>query len=194
MTQRPSSYRLDVCPSVCSLLFAWQPRLQGQFSILEFVTKGASKLVGDYRPWKIVKELKKLKQKDTVALEATNAALSSQVADLKMALVKKDEEIRQLKEQKKESLDRISKVIGNLDDLVNKAHMFDNYIKTEMPLLLPKVITISVSFGRKMEAILVEMRKLVSRLPAESSRSPLPSLAATSQKEKPVVELKTPLP
>ena len=111
-----------------------------------------------------------------------------------MALVKKDEEIRQLKEQKKESLDRISKVIGNLDDLVNKAHMFDNYIKTEMPLLLPKVITISVSFGRKMEAILVEMRKLVSRLPAESSRSPLPSLAATSQKEKPVVELKTPLP
>ena len=58
-------------------------QLQGQFSKLEYVTKGASKLLGDYMPGNIVKELKKLKQQDTATLEATNASLSSQVAELK---------------------------------------------------------------------------------------------------------------
>ena len=72
--------------------------------------------------------------------------------------------------------------------------MFDNYIKTEMPLSLPKVIAILKSFEWKMEAILVEMRKLVSRSPMESSQPPLPFLKAMPLKEKPLVELKTPLP
>ena len=111
-----------------------------------------------------------------------------------MALVKKNEDIRQLKEQKKEGLDWIREVIGNLGDLVNKAHLFDNYIKTEMPLSLPKVIAILVSIGQKMEVILVEMRKLVSGSPTESSQTPLPSVKAMPLKEKPLVELKTPLP
>ena len=35
-------------------------QLQGQYSKLEFVTKGASKILGNYRPGNIVKELKKL--------------------------------------------------------------------------------------------------------------------------------------
>ena len=77
---------------------------------------------------------------------------------------------------------------------MNKAHPFDNYIKIEMLLSLPKVITIPVSFWRKMEVILVEMRKLVSRSPAESTRPPLSSPKSTPLKEKLLVELKTPLP
>ena len=67
--------------------------MQGQYSKLESIAKGASKLLGDYRPGNIIKELKKLKQKDTTTLEATNTALSLQVADLKVELSKKDEEI-----------------------------------------------------------------------------------------------------
>ena len=77
---------------------------------------------------------------------------------------------------------------------MNKAHLFDNYIKTEMPLSLPKVIAILVSFGRKMEATLVEIQKLVSRSPADSNRLPLPFPKATPLKENPLVELKTPFP
>ena len=73
-------------------------QLHRQYSKLEFVMKGASKLLGNCRLGNIVKDLKKLQQKDTAMLEATNAVLSSQVADLKMALAKKDEEIYQLKE------------------------------------------------------------------------------------------------
>ena len=107
-----------------------------------------------------------------------------------MALAKKDEEICQLKEQKKEGLDWIREVIGNRGDLVNKAHLFDNHIKTEMLLSLSKVIAILMSFGSKMEVTLVEMRKLVCGLPAESSQLVLPSPKTMPQKEKPLVELK----
>ena len=68
--------------------------MQGQYSKLEFVTKGACKLLGDCRPANIWKGLKTLLQKDMATLEATNATLLSQVADLKVALTKKDKEIR----------------------------------------------------------------------------------------------------
>ena len=61
---------------------------------MEFVTKGASKLLGDYKPGNITKELKKLKQKDTTSLEVANMALCSQVADLKVELGMKDTKIR----------------------------------------------------------------------------------------------------
>ena len=50
-------------------------QLQVHYSKLEFVTKGASKLLGDCKPGNITKELKKLKQKDTTSLEANNITL-----------------------------------------------------------------------------------------------------------------------
>ena len=63
---------------------------------MEFVTKRACKLLGDCRPRNICKELKMIQHKDTSTLEAANAKLISRVADLKVELVKKDEEICQL--------------------------------------------------------------------------------------------------
>ena len=104
---------------------------QGQYSKLEYVTKGACKLLGDCRPANICKELKKLQQKDMATLEATNATLLSQMADLKVALAKKDEEIHQLQVHSKEGLDRIQEFIGHLGDVLNKARFFENDIKTE---------------------------------------------------------------
>ena len=86
-------------------------QLQVQYSKLEFVTKGASKLLGNCKPCNITKELKKLKQKDTALLEAANTALRSQVAELKVELGMKDEEIRQLKEQKMEALEQIWEIV-----------------------------------------------------------------------------------
>ena len=52
------------------------------------------------------------------ALEATNATLSSRVAELKVELKLKDKEIRQLKEQQTGSLERIQEVIGNCRNMV----------------------------------------------------------------------------
>ena len=50
-------------------------QLQVQYSKLEFVTKEASKFLGDCKLGNIIKKLKKLKQKDMVLLEANNMTL-----------------------------------------------------------------------------------------------------------------------
>ena len=71
-------------------------QLQGQYSKLEYVTRGASKLFGDYKPENICKELKKLNQQIMKHLEEHNTILHLQMADLKVELAMKDEEICQL--------------------------------------------------------------------------------------------------
>ena len=45
--------------------------------------------------------------------------------------------------------------------MVTKAHLFDNEVKTEDHLSTQKIITVLVKYGHKMEATLVEMRKLL---------------------------------
>ena len=46
---------------------------------MEVVIREASKLLGDCKAGNIVKELKKLKEKDTASLEAANKKLQSEV-------------------------------------------------------------------------------------------------------------------
>ena len=69
-----------------------------------------------------------------------------------------------------EVLDRIREVVGNLGNVLNKAHLFNNDIKTEGQLSTTKIISILVNFVRKMETTLVEIRKLVPRSQAGSSQ------------------------
>ena len=59
-------------------------QLQGQYSKLEYVTKGACKLLGNCRPANLCKELEKILKIDTEVLEANNAKLKLQVANLKV--------------------------------------------------------------------------------------------------------------
>ena len=99
---------------------------------MEYVTKGACKLLGDYKPVDLCKELEKVvKRKDTTTFEANNTKLAGQVADLKVEIAKKNEEIRQLHAQSNEGLDRIWDFIENPSDVVNKAQLFDDEVKTE---------------------------------------------------------------
>ena len=88
-------------------------------------------------------------------------------------------------------MDQIREFIGNPGNVVNKAYLFDNDIKNGGQLLLPKIITILVDFGYRMEGTLVEMRKFVAGQQPELIRAPLPSLKAKSQKDRPLVKLKT---
>ena len=161
---------------------------------MESVTRRASKLLGNCRPENICKELKKLKQQDKSQLEAYNITLRSRVADLKVELAMKDEEIRQLQVQT-ESLEWIWEVVGTPGDVLNKACLFDNDIKTEGQLSTAKIIPILVNFTMKMEAALVDIWKLIFRSSiGESSRLPLPHPKETPQKEKLLEEVKTPHP
>ena len=107
-------------------------QLQCQYSKVEYITKGACNLLGNYKPIDLCKELEEVvQQKDTSTLEADNATLAAQVADFKVEITLKNEELRQLQAQSKEGLDWIRDFIGHLGDMVNKARLFDNDIKTE---------------------------------------------------------------
>ena len=127
-----------------------------QYSKLEIVAKGASKLLGDCKMGNIVKELKKLKEKNMLSLEAQNASLATEVADLKVELAMRKDKIRKLK-VRTESMERIREVVGTPRDVLNKARLFDNDIKTEGEIAAAKIIPILVVFTQKMEAALVDI-------------------------------------
>ena len=167
--------------------------MQGQYSKLEFVTRRASKLLGNCKAGNICKELKKLKQQDKSKIHAHNTTLRLQVVDLKVELATKNKEIRQLRAQT-ESLEWIREVVGTPVDVLNKAHLFENDIKTKGQLSTAKIIPILVSFMMKMEVALVNIRKLVSGSLVGSSQAPPPPPKKTPRKEKPLEEVKTLLP
>ena len=98
-----------------------------------------------------------------------------------MTLALKKDEVRVLKEQQAESLGRIWEAIRYSSDIVNKAHLFDNEIKTERHLSAQKIITILVKYGHKMEATLGEMQKLLLG-PSAAARSSLPLVPAATPK------------
>ena len=74
---------------------------------------------------------------------------------------------------------------------MNKAWFFNNEVKTEGQLLVPKIVNVLVEFGRKMEAILVEMRKLLPGPQLELFWLPIPSPRDTPLKHRATIELKT---
>ena len=160
-------------------------RVSTRYSEMEVVIKGASKLLGDYKARNIVKELKKLKEKDTTSLEAANRKLQQEVDELKIALALKEDEVKNFKELKVEALKEIREIEGHPGDILNKAKLFNEYINKDVKITMPKVIVILHGFQKKMEAALGEIRKLVSRSAGESSRPPLPTQKDTPLKENP---------
>ena len=161
---------------------------------MEVVIKEASKLLGDCKARNIVKDLKKLKEKDIASLEAANKTLQLEVEQLKMALALKEDEVKDFKAQKTEALKEIREIVDHLGDTLNKAKLFDTYINKEVVITMSKVIAILHSFHKKMEAVLGEIRKLVPGLARESSRPLLSPQKKTPQKKKLLEEVKTPLP
>ena len=92
-------------------------------------------------------------------------------------------------------LERIKEVVGTPGDVLNKARFFDEDIKTKGEVSTAKIVKVLVTFTRKMEIALVDIQKIVSRSSArESSRPPMPPPTQIPRKEKPLEEIKTPLP
>ena len=120
--------------------------------------------------------------------------MRTEVDEVKMKLALKDDEIRELKGKKTGALDQIREIVGNLGDVLNKAQLFDKYVNKEVVITMPKVIAILVGFHKMMEVVLGEIRKLVPGSVRELSWLPLPPPKDTPQKEKPLEEMKTPLP
>lgn len=104
---------------------------------------------------------KVIQQKDTTMLEANNARLAKEMADLKEEDAQNDEDVRYIRLQFQESLTQIWDVIGYPGNKLNKAQRINNKVGTASQLSAPKVVVVLVEFGRKMVATLVEMRKVL---------------------------------
>ena len=136
---------------------------------MEMVFKGATKLLGNCKTRNITKEIWKLKEEDNSELKTHNTHLKLRIGDLQLKV--QDEEIQQLK-AKAEGIEQIREFIGHTGDVVTKAHLFDNEVKTENHLSTQKIITVLVKYGHKMEATLVEMRKLLPGTSASGTSQP----------------------
>ena len=121
-------------------------QVSSRYSKMEVVIKGASKLLGDCKVGNIVKELKKLKEKDTESLEVANRKLQQEVNELKIALALKEDELTNFKVLRIEVLKEIRKIMGHSGDILNKAKLFNEYINKDVKITMPKVITILHDF------------------------------------------------
>ena len=75
---------------------------------------------------------------------------------------------------KTEAIEQIWEFIGHTGDVVTRAHLFDNEVKTEDHLSVQKIITVLVKYGYKMEETLGEMRKLLPKPTAAGTSQPQP--------------------
>ena len=188
----PEMSTLDLDDDPFQRLHGKLDRTAKRYAAMEAVIKEASIILGDCKTGSIVKELMKLKEKDAEALEAANRKLQLQVNDLKVELALKEEEIQKYKTLKIEAILEIREIVGHPSDILNKARLFTKYLNKNIAPTLPKVIAILHGYHQKMEAVLGEVRKLVSGTVGESSQPLLPAQTETPLKEKLLDELKTP--
>ena len=161
---------------------------------MEVVIKEASRLLGDCKAGNIVKVLKKLKEKDLEALEATIRKQKEEIGELKISLALKKDHMHTYEALRLEALGEIKETVGHPGNVLNKVRLFNKYIDKDVKLFLPKVITILHGYHKKMEAAMAEVRMLISVTTGESSRTPPPVQKETPFKEKNLDEIRTPLP
>ena len=125
-----------------------------------------------------------MKEEDSSKLKANNAQLKLRINDMEVMVKAQDEEIRQLW-AKTEGIEKIREFIGHTSDVLTKAHLFDNEVKTEDHLSIQKIISILMKYKHKIEVTLRKMRKL---LPGSSvsgtSQPPIQATVPLSPKKK----------
>ena len=87
-----------------------------------------------------------------------------------------DEEIWRLQAMT-EGIEKIREFIGHIGEVVTKAHLFDNEVKTKDHLSAQKIINVLVKYGHKMEATLGEMQKLLPKSFVVGTSQPLAQAA-----------------
>jgi hypothetical protein len=159
---------------------------------MEAVIRKASQLLGDCKTGNLLKELKKLTEKNTEALEKENRMLKERVEALKYELAMKEDDVQKYKTLKLEAILEIREITGHPGDILNKARLFTEYVQKSIAPTLPKIIAILHGYHKKMEGVLVEVRTLVSGTVGESTRPLFPNRSVSPNKGKRLEEFKTP--
>jgi hypothetical protein len=164
---------------------------RNQFTEMDAVVKGASKLLGDCKASNICKELKKLKATDTAPLEAANRTLRTEVIELNQKLGKARDDIERIKMVKTDAVIEILELVKTPGDALNRAVLFNEFVSKGVPVNLVKMVEILRGFHNKMEAALGELRNMVPRL---VQRMPQPQTEETTPAEEVQPEVRTTTP
>ena len=126
---------------------------------------------------KVIEELKGIRDQfaserdvhasDVRKLEERVEDLFGQMKALQAKIKKKSEEVvkeRKLSSNTAKMLARIQNFIGNPDEVVNKAKLFDAGVLKEGLQLGPKLVSVLVDYGEKMETTLLEMKTIMIQI------------------------------
>ena len=109
-----------------------------------------------------------LPRKDVRRLESKVEELTRAIYKLQNQVRQKEEELERSKKLSTESVETLGwnrDFLGNTGDIVNRAWLFDEGVHKEGAQLGPKLVSISVSYGGKMERTLSEMREVLGLSP-----------------------------
>ena len=136
--------------------------LQNQYFRMEHITRGVNRALDNCGPGNILQELaKRTDRKQVETLETKKAQLVAQVAAMIQELAQKSEEIRKYQAEQVVVLSRVRELVGHPGEVVNKAHLYDQLMKSTDPSSARQTLKILVKYSRSMKDLLNEIQKLL---------------------------------
>ena len=87
------------------------------------------------------------------ALDTEKAQLAAQVATMTLELAQKSEEMCRYHAEQAVVLNRVRELVGYLEEIVNKAHLYDKLMETADPSLARHTLQILVKYSRSMKDV-----------------------------------------
>jgi hypothetical protein len=95
------------------------------------------------------------------ALENEKAQLTAQVEAMTRDLTRKSEEIRRYKAEQTVVQSKVRELVGHPGDVVNKAHLYDQLLKSADPASAWQTFQILVKYSRTMKDLFKEIQKIM---------------------------------
>jgi hypothetical protein len=145
-------------------------KLQVQYYRLEYITKGASAVLGGCGPGNIIREIAKrttsrqeleeVKRKFDLA-RADNAHLHAQVASMAAELGQKNEEIRKYHAEQAAVFNQIRELVGHPGEVVAKTQLYDQLGEEGDPKSTKQAIPVLVKYARRITNLFAEIQKIL---------------------------------
>jgi len=145
-------------------------KLQAQYYRLEYITKGASAVLGGCEPGNIIREITKrttsrqeleeVKREFDLA-KADNAHLHAQVASMAAELGQKNEEIRKYHAEQAAVFSQIRELVGHPGEVAAKAQLYDQLGEEGDPKSTKQAIPVLVKYARRITNLFAEIQKVL---------------------------------
>ena len=148
-------------------------RIKVHLAIERGVTKKVTELLGVDISDVYSKVQSLLTRKDTRKLEKKMEDLTTEVTALRGQVKDKTAEVekeRRLSTKSMETFAQLKEFLGNTEEVVNKARMFNEEVQKEGVMIGPKIVSVLVEYHDKMEQTLAKLRLIMQKDPQPETR------------------------